>query len=475
MNQHRLKCALATMVLIAGTSVAAHAGHVFEAIPMHAHSGIHDGVDGAVTRAYEDGIVVPGARWLRLRFGDWNLGRHSTLTLQSPKDGGTQVFDAESMAVWRGATAVFNGDSLLVTLDVAAGDKGVFVNLDHALAGHHRDDDPDGGGYESLCGDDDRVDSTDNRVGRIWTNASSSQNAAICTAFRVSTGALLTAGHCVDFDPDKEGPLLPDGVLDVPTNNTSWVIEFNIPTSDSDGTTNAASPTDQFLIDDSTVAWNYDGEGQGLGKDWAVFGVLPNSNGDLPHGLYGLPFRLTRELPASLGPVQVTGCGVDTTPGGSNSDNKTLQTSAGFFLGESTGSSSTDLSVSYGVDTTGGSSGSPVISLVDDIVFGIHTTAGCSSTGNSGTSFEVNALEAAINSYTASTFEHVDQGHPDVPTETGSAYRPWDSVAEAVSDVGSGGTVSIVAGSYTQADGNAFTTNKAMTLVAPVGTVTIGG
>ncbi len=51
------------------------------------------------------------------------------------------------------------------------------------------------------------------------------------------------------------------------------------------------------------------------------------------------------------------------------------------------------------------------------------------------------------------------------------------SVAMAVAAAPSGGVVAIVEGSYTKATGNVFTIgpgNKALTLVAPVGTVVIG-
>ena len=43
----------------------------------------------------------------------------------------------------------------------------------------------------------------------------SSTTAAICTAWRVTNGAFLTAGHCIDDDPDEDGPMGPDGVPDM--------------------------------------------------------------------------------------------------------------------------------------------------------------------------------------------------------------------------------------------------------------------
>jgi hypothetical protein len=61
--------------------------------------------------------------------------------------------------------------------------------------------------------------------------------------------------------------------------------------------------------------------------------------------------------------------------------------------------------------------------------------------------------------------------------EDGTVFRPYNTVTEAITGVLNGGIISIVAGSYTEASGNTFTAGadgKSMTIVAPVGTVTIG-
>ena len=75
----------------------------------------------------------------------------------------------------------------------------------------------------SLCdGDDDRVASADPRVGRLFLGG--------CTVWLASNGSLLTAGHCADVDPDLNGPMLPDGCLDL-----AGLVEFNFPASLSNG------------------------------------------------------------------------------------------------------------------------------------------------------------------------------------------------------------------------------------------------
>ncbi len=66
------------------------------------------------------------------------------------------------------------------------------------------------------------------------------------------------------------------------------------PASDANGTINLAAPNDQYPINTTNAVWRYDGCGQGLGKDWSVFAVNPNSNtGPMPHQVYGFPVRMT--------------------------------------------------------------------------------------------------------------------------------------------------------------------------------------
>jgi hypothetical protein len=172
----------------------------------------------------------------------------------------------------------------------------------------------------------------------------------------------------------------------------------------------------------------------------------------------------------------VTGYGEDEDPPGclaptwkQNADNETLQTHSGTFLGQvSTGSSNVYLK--YAVDTMGGDSGSPVIVGNSTLTIGIHTHSGCSSDGyNAGTSFGNDDLENAIQTFPGANAVYVDKGHPIVQ-EDGTVFRPYDKVAEAVTAVPPGGIISIVTGSYS----DKITINKTVTLVAPVGIVTIG-
>lgn len=430
-------------------------------------TGRHSGTGIEMERFSVDVIEVPGAPWLRLHFGDYDLGRNSFISLTSREDGQQQVLDQRTLPQWNSSSAYFNGDAVSMELHVAPGDQNVFVSLRALTVGEREP----GVGIESICGSsDDRVAIADFRVGRI----------SGCTAWLVSNGAVLTAGHCADYDPDGGGPLLPDGVLDL-----AGIFEVNVPASDPDGTPNMALVVDQFPVDTANVTWRFDGEDQGLGKDWAVFGLNPNVNGDRAHILHGF-FRMTREAPV-LGQIRITGYGVDDDPagttGGRNAQNRTEQTDTGLYGGE-TSDSDPDISHRYRVDTEGANSGSPIIWEDNGWTIGIHTNGGCRVLvgSNSGTSFEVNALEAAIRDW-PTTFvgqdtEYVDNASiPDSPTRDGSVFRPRATVASAVANVADNGLVVVVEGGYPKAAGNTFTAGadgKAMTIIAPVGVVIIG-
>lgn len=416
--------------------------------------------------AFARTIRVPGAQWLRLNFAEATLGPGSYIQITSLKDGGAQQLDAGSLELWGNTSAFFNGDAVTFELFAAPDDAEARVRMERLWYGDPALlttlatsglTPPGTNAPLSLCGADNRVASTETRTGRLWGHVNGS-----CTAWLVSNGAVLTAGHCVDLDPDQGGPLLPDGTLDL-----TGVVEFNVPLSQSNGSVNMAAPEDQFPIDFTSFTWRFDGEGQGLGKDWAVFRINPNATtGERAHAGRGF-FRMTNGNPAVNATMRVTGYGSDT-----GTANFTNQTDTGPYVGES--SSGADIWHRYQVDTTGGNSGSPIIWTLNGYTVGIHTNAGCAGDGsgaNSGTSFEVDALETAIQNFPGSPTRYVDSVAP-YPTggESGFIFNPFNTVGEGVAAVPAGGRVSIVAGTYTE---GAQTINKAVTLEAPVGSAVI--
>lgn len=422
-------------------------------------SGLHEGVGAESVVAFSQLIEVPGVPWLRLHFSAYELGRASYILITSLLDGGVQRLDAQSLPQWNSSSAFFNGDAVELELHVAPQDRAVFVKIDQITVGEWVGDvmaerltaAAEGGVPESLCAGDDRVSSGDPRVGRIMPVG--------CTGWIVSNGAHLTAGHCAGADMQ--------------------ILEFNVPSSLPDGTPVAADPDDQYPI--GTVDFFNDGAGA-IGNDWAVFACNPNSNtGLLPVQAQGAFYRMSRDdSPAS---VRVTGYGLDSTPpgstGGYNSDSQTQQTDTGSYLGETIEGPS-DVIIEYTVDTEGGNSGSPVIILGTTTTLGIHTNAGCNppNVGNTGTGFEHDNLENAIQTFPGGVVRYADVGHPHAASlGDGTVLRPFDTVVEAINAVPSGGIVSVVAGSYTKAAGNVFTAGqdgKSLLIEAPVGSVIIG-
>ncbi|MBN1811336.1 MAG: trypsin-like peptidase domain-containing protein [Anaerolineae bacterium] len=418
-------------------------------ISLQENSGAEDG------GVFRQVIQFPGAPWLQLHFSDYFLGKHSYITIISVLDDGQQRLDAQSLGQWNNATAYFNGDTVEVELHAAPGETGIFFQIDEVIVGEQYSDVKGSSSQtstlseESQCGTaDNRVASTDPAVGRIMPVG--------CTGWLVSNGGVLTAGHCIGAG--------------------TQLLQFNVPPSQADGTPVNPPPEDQYPIEPvSNIDWFNDGDGA-IGNDWAVFETFANSNTGLRAVLVqGAFYRMSRDINPSN--VRVTGYGVDFLPPGStgnlNADSQTEQTHSGVYLGETVQGAS-DVFIEYTVDTEGGNSGSPVIDTANGLTVGIHTNGGCNppSQGNTGTGFEHNNLENAIQTFPGPNVEYVDRGHPLI-AEDGSVFRPWDTLLRGVNGASSGGILSIVRGSY----GETLTVgadDKALLFDAPVGTVTIG-
>ena len=295
----------------------------------------------ATELAMSDLLAIPGnPPWVQLRFDGVRLGDDSYLELTSLLDGATQRLDAEAMKAWRYRSAFFNGDRVEMKLFVSPSDPDVYVSVSEVLVGEWA-----APIRRSICGVDDRVDSTDPRVGRIVPIG--------CTGWIVDNGKHVTAGHCLN-------------------SSSSQTLQFNVPKSLPDGTWQHPGPEDQYPIDQGSFQFT-DG---GVGNDWGVFLVFDNGQTGLqPIAAQGSAFTVRQDLgPAT---IRITGFGSD-----SGEDDNTNQTHAG----PNAGSSGTTMR--YTVDTTGGSSGSPVIDEGTNQSVGVHTHGGCSSSGgnNNGTS-----------------------------------------------------------------------------------------
>ncbi|GAA4272402.1 trypsin-like peptidase domain-containing protein [Aquimarina gracilis] len=279
-------------------------------------------------------VSEKGATWLRLFFENVNLGKNSTLTITSDLDGATQTLTSETIKKWSNSSAYFNGDKVTVKLTVASGESAIGVHIRELGVGEL---DPT---IKSQCGsNDDRVDSTDDAIGRIVPIG--------CTGWIITNGKLVTAGHC--------------------GGSRAQIVEFNVPKSNPDRTINHPGPEDQYPIG-SFVTQYVSGRPE---TDWAVFEAGANTQTGLtPIQAQGKSFNVVQSSPGSN--ITITGFGTDT-----GIDNQTQQTHTGPL------SSVDNTFVRYRTDTTGGNSGSPIIDTATGNAVGVHAYGGCSGSGGS--------------------------------------------------------------------------------------------
>ncbi len=303
---------------------------------------------------YSVTVQIDNIPWLALRFEDANLGEGSYLIITSLKDGYWQKLNTTTLEQWKNSSAFFNGHAVEVRLFVAPLDKNIFFKINEIVAGEWGT----ASVIESICGPtDDRISSNQLATGRLVSIG--------CTAWIIPNGKIVSAGHCLD-------------------GSGANVLEFQVPPSLPSGTIQHPGPEDQYSVDVSTKIFT----NGGVGNDWGVFEVFPNSITSLmPKDAQGAFWPLVRDL----GPdsIRITGYGVD-----NGAANQTQQT----HIGPNFGSSGTTMR--YVTDTQGGNSGSPVINGLTGEAVGVHTHGGCNSSGgnNNGTSTFHSAFWTAVDS-----------------------------------------------------------------------------
>ncbi len=426
--------------------------------------GAEEGSPGALAPRFVTIVHTPGAKLVRVRFADFDLGAASEIHIRSITDGAVQRFTDTTLRDWDGWSAIFNGDVLLVELLVAPGESAHFeIDL---VSTDVPPGDPVEGGIASLCGADSRFASADPRVGRLSSaTCGNGGGCGGCTAWLTSIGSAITAGHC--------------------GSGQGGVIEFNVPQSSSNGSPIAASPDDQYPVGTSWYAFQ-DGGG---GFDWAIMNVGPNSNtGARAHWVQGY-FHLSPLIPSEGSTLRLTGYGVDNTPTGSmpqqccatneagncthtgcNSSSLTLQTSTGPLL------ATTANAIFHQVDSEPANSGSPIIRNSNGFAIGVHTHGGCNIPGvenNAGTRLTQAVLSTWLNNFLGPNTRFVDWANVS-GTQSGTALNPARTLPTGIEIVPTGGTVALAGGSYTAASGNTGSFSKPVTLTAVSGYVVIG-
>ena len=311
-------------------------------------------------------VEIDDADWVRLRFSDVVLAksteqtRESYIRISSLEDGYEQYLDVDSLTEWSNTSAYFNGNRVLVELMASPNLSNQFNRIQVSGA---QVSDPVSS--RSICfSTDDRVLSDDPRDARMMPVGCS------VWLFGEHGSCFITAGHC--------------GA------SQSQVVQFNVPLSSSGGGTRNPPPQDQYVIDGSSVQTS---SSIFIGNDWSFFGTFDNSTTGLsPLSAQGASHTLANSLPPVDGrPIRITGYGTTSSPipGSWNQVQKT-------HVGPLTSISGN--TVQYQTDTTGGNSGSAIEDDSNDTVIGIHTNAGCGSSGgaNQGTSLFNSGLQNAL-------------------------------------------------------------------------------
>lgn len=352
----RLLSALACLALVAAPAAAQYDDVApLERVPFQLDIGPAQALGAGDEQQVVLSVPIEhvGASSLRLHFSSVELAPGATLRVTSLRDGAVQTMQAHHVAQWQDSTCYFNGPAVLLEVLAHPGTGPSRLALDELEVGVPL------GGYESQCGPvDDRVPSDDPRVARLMPS--------VCTSWLIQdcVKCFLSAGHC--------------GL------NSS--VQFNVPFSTSGGSLVFPGPEDQYAIDPTSHQFN-----NAFGNDWQYFGTFPNSNTGLTaFQAMGDAFELVSPPSTGGNTIRITGYGSDSSP--NLTYDNIQQTHAGPFV--SNGSP-----LQYQADTQGGNSGSPVIWEEGDAAIGVHTHAGCSTSGggaNQGTNITNGALQNAL-------------------------------------------------------------------------------
>lgn len=343
-------------------------------------SGPHDNptpVEGVVWRDFV--AVGDSAPWIRLEFAVARLGEGSYLRLVSLADGDVQTMHAHHVEQWNSTSAYFNGNAVMIELVAGPRTRNNEVDVLRVLRGDETPPDNE----DSICGTtDNRTPSTHAAVGRIFGIG--------CTGWIITNAAggsttdklHLSAGHCFA---------------------TGQVLQFAVPNSNANCSLVHPPAAKQFAIDSASAQY----VNGGVGNDYWVFKCFANSTtGRTTWQEQAAAFTLATAIPANGTTLRNYGCGVDgtntnnatgnscscTSSAGTGTRNQTQQTHTGPL------NSVSSSRLNYGFDTCGGNSGSVVLNNSTNLVVGIHTHGGCTSTGgsNSGTAITHSGLQAAI-------------------------------------------------------------------------------
>lgn len=207
---------------------------------------------------------------------------------------------------------------------------------------------------KSICGaNDDRIPSTNPKIARALDSRTGSGG---CTVTMIGRTCAISAGHC---------------------KSVLKVAEFNTPMSDRRGRIQHPKASDVYDIDQTTIVY----KNGGIGNDYAVMKVLPNSETGLFAGDAQGFYNVASAAPTAGDIIRITGYGLDRND---RIRNLAQQTHTGAIV--TAGSRSNPSAMTHVADTMGGNSGSSIINESTGEIVAIHTHGGCSSRGGSNSS-----------------------------------------------------------------------------------------
>jgi V8-like Glu-specific endopeptidase len=321
-----------------------------------------------------------------------------------------------------------------------------------------------------VLGTDERVPSNDPMVARF--NIAKDSKNSTCTAWLISNGAFLSAGHC--FVP--HGQQTPTTNCPMTTTEFDGQVEFNGPLSNTSGTKRHGTPNNKYNIDNNfshILCQRETDPTSRISSDWGMFKAGTNSLGDYPITAQGAFYRLAKTntlgLVVNKTRIRVAGYGVDGPApqygvgGPRNRYSVTQQQAAGAYLGSNHSNGFSN--IIYNTDSMPGDSGAPASINGSGVAVGIHVIGAPTSNPpqNRATSFRDDTLEAALDKFPgifysppipADLIFYVDQGTVEYKeTPSGKFFKPYLKLTDAFNAVGALdqsqiSLINIVAGNY---------------------------
>lgn len=323
-------------------------------VPYSLDSGLLDNLSDEHVIVWSQTITLQDHVSMRLHFSQSSLPEGSFIRVTSAFDMDDQALDGYLLNEWSNSTAYFNGNTLILDLYAAPRTTGNRIVVSHVEAALSPSDAGTGGNGEcGICNGDDRTASSQDWSGRIMSVG--------CSGTIWNTNScVVSAGHC----------------------RSGGVIQFRVPASNGNCSTNNPPAADQFPISGGGQSRN-----AGVGADWWVTTTSVNANGQKPFDRYGVFMQLAA-VDASVGQAaEIYGFGVDTTCARS----QTQQLSTGSISVRS------GTHYEYSNDVRGGNSGSGL--LVGGKLVGVVThcsTGGCPNYGTKHTNADFKAARDAV-------------------------------------------------------------------------------